>query len=225
MLAVLDYTASDTPIVARTGTGSLMRRFTLPIELSGVTVTINGVACGLRSVAGRRIEFVVPPAFSSELTGTVMPLVINNNGIVLRSNVTIVPTRPDIFINGSNPGPGGRARLFNVTNTVQTTEPLVIRTIRRKSNVLVPSRIRLFLTGVEGVVPSVVSIRIRDVVIAAANIRTSAILVEPGVYSIDFDLPSTVERFGDQPIVVTVTVSGTLFSSRLDDTSSRVFIL
>ncbi|MEJ7624627.1 MAG: hypothetical protein WKF34_11605 [Pyrinomonadaceae bacterium] len=225
MLAVADYTGSDVTIAPRTAVSSLLRRPTLPIELSGVSMTINGAACGLKSVGGRRIEFVVPPALTSAIGGTVFPVVINNNGVELKTFLTIVPTRPDIFRNDFLPQPLGRARLFNVTNTVQTTEPFVVRTIRRRGNLLSPSRIRIFLTGVEGVTTGAVSVRIRDVVINVPNIRTNATLVEPGVYTIDFDLPASLDMAGDQPIVVSVTVGGSVFSSRLDDTTSRIFLL
>src|SRR5204862_8174351 len=51
MAATLFYQAGfDRSVVARTAVGSLMRSFTLPIELSGISVTINGAACGLKSV-------------------------------------------------------------------------------------------------------------------------------------------------------------------------------
>ena len=43
-------------------------------------------------------------------------------------------------------------------------------------------------------------------------------LVEPGVYTIDFLMPSALAGAGDQPIVVTVNAGGVNFSSRLDDT-------
>lgn len=57
----------------------------LPIELSGVSVTINGVGCGLKSVNGRRVEFAVSPAIASATTGTVLPIVINNNGTLMKA--------------------------------------------------------------------------------------------------------------------------------------------
>ena len=54
---------------------------------------------------------------------------------------------------------------------------------------------------------------------------TGAVLVEPGVYTVDIELPPTLAGFGDQPIVVTVTGGGGTFTSRLDDTAPRVSIL
>jgi prophage tail gpP-like protein len=86
----------------------------------------------------------------------------------------------------------------------------------------VPSRLRLRLTGVAGTTPGVLSVRIGSVTIAST---TGAVEVEPGIYTIDFDLPATLNMAGDRPVVVTVNVNGTLVTSRLDDTAPRVFIL
>ena len=225
MVAIMEYTATDTPITPKTAAGSLTRAFTLPIELSGVSVTIDGVACGLRSVGGRRVEFVVPPAIASATSGTVLPIAINNNGVLMKSWVTIVPTRPDIFTKDGNIGPGGRAKAFNATNSIFTTEPFAIKTVKRRGDLLVPSVIRLYMTGIENVTSDVVTLRIRDALVVGGNFRSSAVLVEPGIYTIDFDMPSQLFGVGDQPIVVTVTVDGVSFESRLDDTSTRISIL
>ena len=214
MIAIVEYTANDTPITPRTAVGSLIRTPTLPIELGGVSVTINGVACGLRSVGGRRIEFVVPPAISRTTTPTVLPITINNNGALLRSFVTIVPTRPDIFRRDGVIGPGGRARAFNATNTILLTEPFAVRTVRRRGDLLVPSVIRVYLTGVENATLGVLTLRIRDAAIVGANVRTNTVLVEPGIYYVDFDLPTQLFHAGDVPIVVSVTVNGVSFDSR-----------
>ena len=202
-----------------------MRSFTLPIELSGISVTINGAACGLKSVSRHRIEFVVPPALTSAATGTTYPLVVHNRGTQLKMMVTIVPVRPDIYNREGSIGPGGRAKIFNVTNTVHTTEPFAVRTIQRRGNRLVPTVLRVYLTGVAGVPAALVSVRIRDSIITGSAILSSAVLVEPGVYTIDFQLPAALAGAGDQPIIVLVTVSGVTFSSRLDDTAARLFIL
>lgn len=227
MLVTIDYnTGINNPVTARTAVGDLARRFTLPIELSGVTLTVNGAAVGLKSVSSRQITFVVPPGLIGTLTGTSYPLVINNNGVVFRNSLTIVPTRPDIFTFSAAPGPNGRARIFNITNTVFTTEPFTVTTLRFRGGRRVPTVMRLFLTGVESVPlgnPNVpVVIRIRDVAIAPT---TAAILREPGVYSLDFIVPPTLLGAGDVPIVVTITVGGTTFQTRLDDTAPRLRFL
>lgn len=185
-------------------------------------MTINGAACGLKAVSRHRIEFVVPPGLTSALTGTMYPLVINNNGILMKSMITIVPARPDIFNRAGVIGPGGRAKIFNVTNTVHTTEPFVVRTIMRKGNKLVPSVLRIYVTGVANLGSGSITVRIRDSII---NALTGPVIVEPGVYTFDFALPPALAGAGDQPVVITVNGGTVSFSSRLDDTTSRVFIL
>jgi hypothetical protein len=139
--------------------------------------------------------------------------------------VTIVPAQPDIFNVEGFMGPGGRAKVFNVTNTVHTTEPFVVRTILRKGNRLVPSVLRVYLTGLANLSSAGITVRIRDSIITGTSIRSFPTLVEPGVYTLDFQLPPGLNGAGDQPIIVSITGSGVTFSSRLDDTAARIFIL
>jgi uncharacterized protein (TIGR03437 family) len=223
MLVILNFnSALGNPVIARTAVGSLSRSFTLPIELSGVTMTINGVSVGLKTVGQRQITFVVPPGLTSALAGTVYPVVVNNNGVVYKGSITIVPTRPDVFTFSQVPAPNGRARLFNITNTVFRTEPFNVTTLRFRGGRRVPTVLRLFLTGVEGAPSSITTIRIGGTTITPT---TNAILREPGVYSFDFTLPPGLLGAGDVPVVVTVTAGGVIFQSRLDDTAPRVRIL
>ena len=213
----------ERPIVPRTAVGSVKRAFMLPMELSGLTMTINGVACGLKSVSRHRIEFVVPPGLASAVDGTSYPLVINNNGLQMKTTVTIVPARPDIFRVDLVRAPLGRAKVFNVTNSVHTSEPFVVRTIRRKGNKLVPSVIRVYLTGI--VSTSGLTVRVGGSNIAGTNLVSGAVLVEPGVYTVDFELPATLDHAGDVPIVIFTSFGTTTLSSRLEDTAPRLFIL
>ena len=90
---------------------------------------------------------------------------------------------------------------------------------------LVPTILRVHLTGMELVASSVINIRIKDAVISGTNIRSAATIIDPGIYTVDFELPASLDGAGDQPLVVSVFLNGTTFSSRLDDTTSRVFIL
>lgn len=224
MLVTLDYnTGINNPVAARTAVGSLSRSFTLPIELSGVTMTVNGAAVGLKSVSQRQITFVMPPALLAAVTGTVYPLVVNSNGVVFKGSVTVVPTRPDIFTFLASPAPNGRARIFNVTNTVFRTEPFNVTTLRFRGGRRVPTALRLFLTGVEGAPASAISIRIGSTTLT--TLTTGAVLREPGIYTIDFPLPAGLLGAGDVPIIVTVTAGGVAFQSRLDDTAPRFRIL
>jgi len=223
MLVRLNYQAGiDHPIVARTAVGSVNRSPSLPIELSGLSMTINGATCGLKAVSQHRIEFVVPLGLASALTGTNYPLVINNNGVQMKSTITIVPTRPDIFNTEGLFGPGGRAKLFNVTNSVHTTEPFTVRTIKRRGNRLVPSVLRVYVTGMANLPAGTITVRIGSVPMAAA---TGPTIVEPGVYTFDFELPAALAHAGDQPVVISVNGGTLVFTSRLDDTTSRVSIL
>ena len=226
MLVLLDYNPNiNQPLVPQTAVGSIQRSFPLPIELGGITMTINGAAVGLKSVSSRQIVFVVPRGLASTVTGTSYPIVINNNGIVFRGSITIVPTRPDIFTFSAVPSPSGRARIFNVTNTVFRTEPFNVTTLRIRGGRRVPTVLRLFLTGVNTVPANLVNIRIGSVTIPAAQVLTGAIEREPGIYSIDFTLPPNLLGAGDVPIIFSISVGGATFTSRLDDTAPRLRIL
>jgi uncharacterized protein (TIGR03437 family) len=232
MLAVVNFDPALTPaIVPRTAVGSLSRSFTLPIELSGVTLTINGVAAGLKSVSSSQIEFVVPPGLTGATAGTEYPVVINNNGTVIKGatatplKIVVVPARPDVFTDLAVPGPGGRARIFNATNTVLTREPFTVTTIRRKGERRVPTVLRLYLTGVQNLPASAFTIRIGSTTISGGQVTSGTVLFEPGVYTVDFTLPPELNRAGDQPVIVSVTVGGVTYFARLDDTAPRLFIL
>jgi uncharacterized protein (TIGR03437 family) len=226
MLVILNFdTGFIQPIPTRTAVGSIRRSFQLPLELSGVTMTINGVGVGLKTVTSRQITFVVPLGLSAGSSGaTVYPVVINNNGTVSRAEITIVPARPDIFTNLPIPGPGGRARAQNVTNRVPTTEPFTVTTVKIKGGRRAPTVLRVYATGVfNPTLPAGnYSIRIGSTTIVAAS---PPVQREPGVYTIDFILPADLNTAGDQPVVLLVTVGGTVYSSRLDDTAPRIRIL
>jgi uncharacterized protein (TIGR03437 family) len=226
MSATLFYQAGfDRSVVARSAQGSLTRSFTLPIELSGISMTINGAACGLKFVSRHRIDFVLPPALITTAAGAQYQMVIHNNGTELKTMVTLVPAQPDIFNREGAMGPGGRVKAFNVTNTVHTTEPFTVRTIKRRGNKLVPTVLRVYVTGVSPniVPPGAINIRIGNSTIT--GVTAGPVLEEPGVYYFDFELPSALAAAGDQPMIVFVTLNGVTFSSRLDDSAARIFIL
>jgi uncharacterized protein (TIGR03437 family) len=224
MLAILHYDAGLANIIPRTATGSLTRTFNLPMELSGVSMTINGYACGMKSVSSTSITFVVPPALPTVLTGTFLPVVINNQGTAIKGFVTIVPARPDIF--SSTFGPGGRAQATNVTNRVHRTEPFTVTTIKVKGGTRVPTVLRLRITGVAGAAADNFKIRMGNETIQGTTVvLTGGVIVEPGVYTVDFLLPAGLNGDGDVPIIVDVFSGTTTFSSRLDDTAPRIRIL
>lgn len=224
MLAIVNYGAGA-PVTAQTAVGSLDRRFTLPIELSNVSITVNGAAAGIKSVAPGEAVFVVPPALNAVTAGTIYPIVINDNGTQYKGSLTLVPARPDVFTFSNIAAPNGRARIYNATNRVLTTEPFTVTTVKIKGGVRTATVFRLFLTGVESVPASAFSIRVGDQTVSGAAILTGAVLREPGVYSVDFTLPAALSGKGDLPIIVTVTGGGVSYQSRLDDTAPRFRIL
>ena len=223
---LLDYNPNiNEPIGPLTAVGSVQRIFPLPIELGGLTMTINGAAVGLKMVSQRQIVFVVPRGLASTVSGTSYPIVINNNGIVFKGSITIVPVRPDIFTFSAVPAPSGRARIFNVTNTVFRTEPFNVTTLRIRGGRRVPTVLRLFLTGVNTVPANLFNVRIGSVTLTSAQILSGAVEREPGIYSFDFTLPPNLQGAGDVPIIVSVTLAGVTFISRVDDTAPRFRIL
>jgi len=225
LLTILSIDGDFGPaITPRTVAGSVSGQAPdLPIVLSGVSMTINGHSVGMKSVDNTRIVFTVPLGLASALTGTSYPVVVNNQGVQTKGFITIVPARPDIF--SSTGGPAGRAIAFNVTNTPFTTEPFAVKTVKTSTGATVATQIRLHLTGVHGVPASAITIRIGTTNITGAQVLTGGVLAEPGVYTVDFELPASLEGAGDRPIVVTVTSGNTTFTSRLDDTAPLIRIL
>lgn len=224
MLAFMTYNSSNNvPVIARTAVGDIKRAPMLPIELSGVTMAVNGVACGIKSVSQHQIEFVLPIALGSVLEGTKYPFVVTSNGTKFKGELLIVPARPDIFTNRVVPGPGGRAQAVNATNRVHTAEPFNTQTILIRGGRMVQTVLRVRATGVANAAAGVFDLRIGDKTIPGAV--NESIMVEPGVFIIDFRLPSNMTGIGDQPMILTITANGTPFRSRLDDTAPRVRIL
>lgn len=228
MLAVVNLDSSFIrPIPNKTAVGSISRAPQLPMELAGVTMTIGGATVGLKSISRREITFVVPLGLSTGNSNEASyPFVINIRGVVYKGNVTIVPARPDVFTRSPSPGPGGRALVQNVTNRVFTTEPFTITTLKIKGGRRVATILRLYLTGVARVdARFIIVIRIGNRSTAVSVSSSNPILVEPGISAVDFQLPAELKGAGDQPVVVSVLFAGGEYSSRLDDTAPRIFIL
>jgi uncharacterized protein (TIGR03437 family) len=209
-----------TPATA-TGT-NFIRTPALPIELGGVSVSVDGAACGLISTNRKKILLVSPRGIAPGDH----ELIINNNGLILTGKVNFSIVQPDIFTTDpSRPGPpGGRARSENVTNRVHTHEPFVVRTVMIKGGLFVDSRIRIYMTGIDGLAADNISIRVKDKTKFAS---TGAVLTEePGIYYVDFTLGKDYLGLGDSPIVVTIVAGLTVAGqSRLDDTAPRIFVL
>src|SRR5205085_2542709 len=71
------------------------RRPPLPVELNGVSVSVSGAAAGLYFVAPNQINFVVPLGLAS--AATAQPVVVFNNGALIRTSVLLNAAQPDLF--------------------------------------------------------------------------------------------------------------------------------
>jgi uncharacterized protein (TIGR03437 family) len=174
----------------------------LPIELNGVSMSINGAACGLYSVSTSpaQISFVVPVGLAPNSGIDSYPVVINNNGTVIRGRVAIVAAQPDIFTDSN--GPGGRAVVCNITNPITPScvmEPFNV-TSDDGTGTQVPTVLEIHVTGVRGTAAGSITVTIGTTVIVPSNV---ILLDQPGFEEIDFTLPLGVDR-GDLPIVITV---------------------
>ncbi len=191
----------------------------LPVELAGVSVSVNGAAAGLYFVSNtaKQIDFVMPPGLPPGL-GTV---VINNNGTVFRGYVQIVPSQPDLFT--STHDAGGRAVICNVTANPMSgclMEPFKVTSVD-SSGTVVATVLEMQVTGLRNVLPSEVKITIGTTDITPTVVKRNTNFY--GQDLITFALPSTLAP-GDYPVIVTVTKSGT-FASRPAATAAHITII
>lgn len=230
--------APDTREVDRNNADETRRRPPLPPELGGVSVSVAGAAAGLYFVSDDQINFVVPVGITP--SAAALPVVINNNGAVIRTSLVVNVAQPDIFT--STNGPGGRAAVLNVTNPciAPPGEPFAVTTTRpvgsgngnctSAETETVPTRLLIMLTGVRNVPVSGVTVRIGTTDIAGtADAATSPIKFvgasnTPGFDQIIVELPASLAGAGDVPVIVTVATGGGTFSSRPADTAPRITI-
>jgi uncharacterized protein (TIGR03437 family) len=211
------------------------RRPPLPLELSGVSVSVSGAAAGLYSVAPNQINFVVPPGLTSSATAAA-PVVIFNNGALIRTSLLLNPAQPDIFT--STNGPGGRAAALNITNPCISPpgEPFAVTTTRPQGSATgdctsaqtetAPTRLLIMLTGlrVPAATTTSVTVRIGTTDLTGAAIVSFGASNTPGFDQVVVDLPATLAGAGDVPVIVSVTVGGATFTSRPADTAPHITI-
>lgn len=213
MLGSVTYQSSTAPNIRGIFANEVSnkRNFSAPLQLRGVSLTIDGIAAPITSVADGQINFVVPKEIS---TGS-KNVVINNNGTVLRGTVQIVAAPQPDLVRTDNildplaninifPTAYGRARLFNVTNpNSPKQEPFKVTS--ETSEGTVPTKLRLFLTGVKGVTSNQISIKLGNVTVSGSAILTNAVESDyPGIYSFDFEAPAQLAGAGHVPVVVTI---------------------
>lgn len=219
-----EFVASD-----RNASGSETKRSpALPIELNGVSVSVNGAAAGLYFVgqASKQINFVVPIGVP---TG-VRTVVVNsrmNGGKQFRGFITIVSAQPDIFTTTNDAG--GRAAVVNVTNPMsRTPEPFNVTSTDGNGNTF-PTVLEVSLTGARNAVVAEVKVSIVTATATTDITGDQIVLVRPnrempGWDIIHFKLPASLAGAGDVPIIVTITKSGTAFVSRPAATAPHITI-
>jgi uncharacterized protein (TIGR03437 family) len=204
----------------------------LPIELNGVSVSVNGAAAGLYFVGdspAEGINFVMPVGLSAGVATVVVNDQRNNNGTVFRGFVQIVPAQPDIFTSTNDAG--GIAMVCNVTNTAVSgcvTGPFQVTTAD-STGTQVPTRLEIWATGVRLALAAETKVSFVNGTTTTDIIPTS---VRPNTNKFGFDLISITlpaSLAGTTPIdyklIVTVTRSGPSFTSRPAATASQVTII
>jgi len=227
-LSIVRSTVALAPSNAMSGAGSEIRRSpALPIELNGVSLSVNSYAAGLYFVgnAEKQINFVMPVGLGPGLGNVVINILDAgaNTDTIFRGLVQIIPMQPDLFSTTNDAG--GRAIAFNVTNpATRTTEPFNV-TSTDASGATVPTVIELSLTGIRAAVLAEVTVTVGTTAITGASIISIQPNREmPGFDIINFQLPASLAGAGDVPVVVTVSRAGVVTSSRPADTAPRITI-
>jgi len=200
----------------------------LPVELNGVSLSVNGAAAGLKFVGNtsKQINFVMPIGLPPGL-GTVAVNVLNagaNTDTLLRGLVQIVPAQPDIFTTTMDAG--GRAAAFNITNpmVMRMPEPFNV-TSDDGTGTQVPTKLELDVTGMRFAARSEIGIIIGTTTIPADNILSIQPNREmPGFEIITFTLPASLAGAGDVPIQVTFTRGTATAVSRPAATAPHITI-
>lgn len=237
MLVVARPAASPAPALApsnqavsQSNASETARRPPLPIELNGVSVSVgtNGAAAGLYFVGNNpnQINFVIPAAVAVPTSSpNTVPVVINNNGNVIRTTVPLVPAQPDLV--STTNGAGGRVAATNITNPVMPLpEPAAgfpVMSIN-DSNQTVATVLEIVLTGVRNATTSQVRVTVGTTDISGADILFVGSSGTAGFDVVRFRLPASLAGAGDVPIVVSVTINGQTFTSRAGAEAPRIRI-
>ena len=202
----------------------------LPVELNGVSVSVNGAAAGLYFVGdspSEGIRFVMPVG----LAAGVATFVVNNQGTTYRGFVQIVPSQPDIFTTTNDAG--GIAVICNVTNPMMpdctTPSGPFSQMSPDVTGTAVPTVLEIHVTGVrlalaaETKVSFVNGTTTTDITATSVGPNTNMF----GFDLIDITLPASLAATAptDYKIIVTVTKTGGPFTSRPADTAPQVTII
>ena len=206
------------PLMTSVCSSETQRAPALPIELNGVSVSVNGAAAGLYFVgnAEKQINFVMPPGTATGLATVVVNILDAgaNTDTQIRGFVQITAGQPDIF--SSTGDANGRALARNATTL--TAEPFDVTT---NGN---PTVIQLTVTGVRFAARAEITVTVGTTVITGEGI----VSVTPnrenhGFDFINFALPASLAGAGDVPVQVSFTRGG-VTSSRPAATAPRITI-
>lgn len=161
--------------------------FPWPITLSGVTVTVNGVAAPIRSIAPEQLNIQIP--FE---TGAGWALLgVNNNGEIASYWFQVAPAAPAIYadsIVSLAVASAGRASRLYVTGAGDMPASLRVGTPPSAGGAAAPKPLLPVTVTVAGI---------------PATIRfAGAAAGRPGVIQIDFNIPDEAPA-GVQPVIVT----------------------
>lgn len=188
-----------------------------PVELNGVSVSINGAAAPLYFVSASEIQFVVPIGIQNGIA----TIVVNNNGKVFRGFVTIVVSQPDIYTVPR--GPGGRAVVCNRTIAASgcIMEPFNVTTAD-STGTQVPTLLEIHATGLRGESITEVTVTIGTTVITPSNVINNINFFGEDLVTVA--LPASLAGAGDVPVIVSVTKTGGTFQSRAAATAPKIKI-
>ena len=214
------------PII--TAVTSSVRAPALPVELNGVSVSVNGGAAGLYSVGDveKQINFVVPIGTAPGLAGVVVNIASGATDTAIHGLTQVVPAQPDLF--SSTNDAGGTAVTANITNPLNriVTTTFSVTSPADSGGTLAPTIVELNLTGVRLAIQSELTVTVGTTVISGDAIVLKKSNPEmPGFDIINFTLPASLAGAGDVPIFVTFTRGsvGTT-TSRNDSSAPKIHI-
>lgn len=203
----------------------------LPVELNGVSVSVNGAAAGLYFVGdtpAEGISFVMPIGLSSGVATVVVNDQRNTNGTTFRGFVQIVAAQPDIFTSTNDAG--GIAMVCNVTNSAVSgcvTGPFQV-TSDDGTGTQVPTRLEIWLTGVRFAAVAETKVSFVNGM-TTTDITPNSVRPNKNMFGLDLiniTLPAALAGSApiDYKLIVTVTKNGT-FTSRPAATAPQVTII
>jgi uncharacterized protein (TIGR03437 family) len=191
----------------------ILRSPALPIELNGVSVSVDGAAAGLYKVSStdKQINFVVPIGVPVGVRTVAVNVLDSgaNTDTLHRGPLQVLVGQPDIFT--TTEAAGGRAVAMDANTG--TFEPFSVT-----------QRIELLVTGVRFAAPAEITVTVGTTVIPTASIiSVGPLRSNAGFDSIIFDLPASLAGAGDVPIQVQFA-RGITTVSRSPDTAPRITI-